>query len=316
MKLVRCGAGQTILPDLRRRRLRHRLRRGHASGPLCRLRHRARPGRPTPGAGVEIEVIFVGQKMPYEILGPATVAVPGLPAGAYDLWRTWGRLSWEEVAQARTGGVITTPCFPGDPRPVAAEGRRGDAGVSATATWSTAVPSGSYLQAGDPLRHPASSSRFRAVHQRPELVLPTARTRTRWCARWPTAALSASPIWTPTRSSSRRRARSRSTDSPCTRAVMISMTCSAPWPRSPRRAKRSADRSGVGRPGQGAPSPGPATRRRTSWRWTTRATAAKSPPASAWAPGCGSRATGCTNSMIGEGELIVAWSSPGCGRVR
>ncbi len=49
-----------------------------------------------PGPGVPIEVVFVGQRMPYEI-GPPTVAVPGVPAGTHHLWRRWGRLDWADV---------------------------------------------------------------------------------------------------------------------------------------------------------------------------------------------------------------------------
>src|SRR6186713_572181 len=37
------------------------------------------------GPATEIEVIFIGQRVPYEI-GPGTVAVPGIPAGAHHLW--------------------------------------------------------------------------------------------------------------------------------------------------------------------------------------------------------------------------------------
>jgi gamma-glutamyltranspeptidase/glutathione hydrolase len=48
-------------------------------------------GGKLPSPATEIEVIFVGQHVPYEI-GPATVAVPGVPAGAHYLWQRWGRL--------------------------------------------------------------------------------------------------------------------------------------------------------------------------------------------------------------------------------
>jgi gamma-glutamyltranspeptidase / glutathione hydrolase len=51
-----------------------------------------------PSSGTAIEVMFVGQQMPYEI-GPATVAVPGVPAGALHLWRRWGRLPWIDVVK-------------------------------------------------------------------------------------------------------------------------------------------------------------------------------------------------------------------------
>ena len=64
----------------------------------------------SPGAGTAIEVTFVGQPMPYEI-GPATVAVPGVPAGAHHLWRRWGRLPWAEVVAPGLAASHGTP-FP------------------------------------------------------------------------------------------------------------------------------------------------------------------------------------------------------------
>lgn len=64
----------------------------------------------SPGAGTAIEVTFVGQPMPYEI-GPATVAVPGVPAGAHHLWRRWGRLPWAEVVAPGLAASYGTP-FP------------------------------------------------------------------------------------------------------------------------------------------------------------------------------------------------------------
>ncbi len=62
--------------------------------------------RPTPG--IDIEVIFVGQRVPYEI-GPATVAVPGVPAGAHHLWRHWGRLPWADVVDPGLQASYGTP---------------------------------------------------------------------------------------------------------------------------------------------------------------------------------------------------------------
>ncbi|HEY5821135.1 MAG TPA: gamma-glutamyltransferase [Propionibacteriaceae bacterium] len=58
----------------------------------------------------EIEVFFVGQRVPYEI-GPATVAVPGVPAGAHHLWRRWGRLPWADVVAPGLAASYGTP-FP------------------------------------------------------------------------------------------------------------------------------------------------------------------------------------------------------------
>lgn len=99
--------------------------------------------------GTEIEVIFVGQRVPYEI-GPATVAVPGLPAGARHLWERWGRLPWVEVVDPGLRASYGTP-FPEThavllPRVVAAmcvgEG---------TEVYSRA--DGTLLQGGDRLWH-------------------------------------------------------------------------------------------------------------------------------------------------------------------
>ena len=63
-----------------------------------------------PGAGSAIEVLFVGQPMPYEI-GPATVAVPGVPAGARHLWQRFGRLPWADVVAPGLAASAGTP-FP------------------------------------------------------------------------------------------------------------------------------------------------------------------------------------------------------------
>lgn len=46
--------------------------------------------------GVPIEVSLGGQPIPYDI-GAATVAVPGIAAGAYHLWQRWGHLDWPDV---------------------------------------------------------------------------------------------------------------------------------------------------------------------------------------------------------------------------
>ncbi len=99
--------------------------------------------------GTEIEVIFVGQRVPYEI-GPATVAVPGLPAGARHLWERWGRLPWADVVGPGLRASYGTP-FPLThavllPR-IAAAMCVGEG----TAVYTR--PDGSLLQAGDRLWH-------------------------------------------------------------------------------------------------------------------------------------------------------------------
>jgi gamma-glutamyltranspeptidase/glutathione hydrolase len=105
-------------------------------------------GRPS-GPGVAIEINFVGQRVPYEI-GPATVAVPGVPAGALHLWRNWGRLPWPDVVEPGLQASYGTP-FPhmhANLLPRVAPAMCVGDGVEVYQR-----PDGSYLQAGDPLRH-------------------------------------------------------------------------------------------------------------------------------------------------------------------
>ncbi len=104
----------------------------------------------SPGAGRAIEVSFVGQPMPYEI-GPATVAVPGVPAGAHHLWRRYGRLPWTDVVAPGLAASYGTP-FPRTHAvllPVIEPAMRVGDGVGVYSR-----PDGSLLQAGDRLWHP------------------------------------------------------------------------------------------------------------------------------------------------------------------
>ncbi|HYP45822.1 MAG TPA: gamma-glutamyltransferase [Propionibacteriaceae bacterium] len=110
------------------------------------------PGRDgtRPGAGVPIEVVFVGQKMPYEI-GPPTVAVPGVPAGAAHLWQRWGRLDWADVVAPGRAASLGTP-FPATHArllPAITQAMHTGDGVGVFTR-----PDGSFLQTGDPLLHP------------------------------------------------------------------------------------------------------------------------------------------------------------------
>lgn len=118
----------------------------------------------SPGAGRAIEVTFVGQPMPYEI-GPATVAVPGVPAGAHHLWRRWGRLPWREVVAPGLDASYGTP-FPHahavllpviEPAMCVGEGltvyRRAD---------------GSLLQTGDRLWHPDHHQAYALLAEDPD----------------------------------------------------------------------------------------------------------------------------------------------------
>jgi len=102
-----------------------------------------------PGPGVPIEVIFVGQRMPYEI-GPPTVAVPGVPAGALHIWHRWGRLDWSDIVAPGRRASLGTP-FPATharllPAVVQAMHVGDGKGVFAR-------PDGSLLQTGDQLVH-------------------------------------------------------------------------------------------------------------------------------------------------------------------
>jgi gamma-glutamyltranspeptidase / glutathione hydrolase len=61
----------------------------------------------------EISIDFGGQLVPYAV-GPATVAVPGVPAGVAHMHARWGRLSWRDVLapsihHARRGVTLAPP---------------------------------------------------------------------------------------------------------------------------------------------------------------------------------------------------------------
>ena len=101
------------------------------------------------GPKTAIEVNFVGQRVPYEI-GPATVAVPGVPAGALHLWRNWGRLRWQEVVRPGLDASYGTP-FP--QMHAALLPRVASAMCVGDGNEVYRRADGSYLQAGDPLRH-------------------------------------------------------------------------------------------------------------------------------------------------------------------
>jgi len=117
-----------------------------------------------PGAGTAVEVLFVGQPMPYEI-GPATVAVPGTPAGALHLWQRFGRLPWADVVAPGLAASYGTP-FPRThavllpfiaPAMCVADGlqvyRR---------------PDGSLLRTGDRLWHPDHHRAYELLSEQPE----------------------------------------------------------------------------------------------------------------------------------------------------
>ncbi len=114
--------------------------------------------------GVEIEVVFVGQRVPYEI-GAGTVAVPGVPAGAHHLWRRWGRLPWADVVAPGLQASYGTP-FPqthADLLPkVAAAMQVGDGAQ----VFSRA--DGSLLQANDRLWHPDHHHAYALLAEDPQ----------------------------------------------------------------------------------------------------------------------------------------------------
>ncbi|CAA9311344.1 MAG: Gamma-glutamyltranspeptidase @ Glutathione hydrolase [uncultured Friedmanniella sp.] len=103
----------------------------------------------SPGSGTAIEVTFVGQQIPYEI-GPATVAVPGVPAGAHHLWRRWGRLPWDEVVAPGLQASYGTPLprTHADLLPVIAPAMCVGDGLQVYCR-----PDGTLLRAGDRLQH-------------------------------------------------------------------------------------------------------------------------------------------------------------------
>lgn len=117
-----------------------------------------------PGAGQPIEVVFVGQSMPYEI-GPPTVAVPGTPAGVWHLWRRWGRLPWAEVVapgrQASLGSI-----FPSTHAELLPRVSPAFLVADGIAVYSRA--DGSHLQAGDLVAHPAHPQAYDLLAEDPE----------------------------------------------------------------------------------------------------------------------------------------------------
>ena len=107
-------------------------------------------GDRTAGPGIAIEVVFVGQRVPYEI-GPATVAVPGVPAGALHLWERWGRLPWADVVAPGLAASYGTP-FPATHAELLP--RVAPAMCVGEGDLVYRRPDGSLLGPGDPLRHP------------------------------------------------------------------------------------------------------------------------------------------------------------------
>ena len=117
-----------------------------------------------PGAGRAIEVMFIGQPIPYEI-GPATVAVPGVPAGAYHLWQRFGRLPWPDVVAPGLAASYGT-AFPRTHAvllPVIAPAMCVGDGLEVYRR-----PDGSLLRAGDRLWHRDHHRAYELLSSEPE----------------------------------------------------------------------------------------------------------------------------------------------------
>jgi gamma-glutamyltranspeptidase/glutathione hydrolase len=113
---------------------------------------------------VPIEVVFVGQQVPYDI-GPSTVAVPGVPAGAKQLWQRWGRLDWSEVVAPGLAASYGTP-FPkahADLLPLVSQAMHVGDG-----DWVYRRPDGGILQAGDVLVHEDQHLAYRLLAEDPD----------------------------------------------------------------------------------------------------------------------------------------------------
>ena len=124
-------------------------------------------GGRSPGRGQPIEVVFVGQAIPYEI-GPPTVAVPGIPAGVLHLWRRWGRLPWAEVvAPGRAASLGSAfPSTHADLLPKVSPAIHVSDGIEVYSR-----PDGSTLQAGDLVAHPAHPQAYDLLAADPECLL-------------------------------------------------------------------------------------------------------------------------------------------------
>lgn len=123
-------------------------------------------GERVPGRGVPIEVYLGGHPVPYEI-GPATVAVPGVPAGVAHLWRRWGRLDWPSLVQPALLASYGTP-FPlahAELLPFITEAMCVGEGHRVFCR-----PDGSLLQAGDPLLHPDHWQAFETLAADPDAL--------------------------------------------------------------------------------------------------------------------------------------------------
>jgi gamma-glutamyltranspeptidase / glutathione hydrolase len=116
-------------------------------------------------SGTAIEVMFVGQQMPYEI-GPATVAVPGVPAGALHLWQRWGRLPWIDVV--KPGLHVASEGSPFSEAHAALLPRVAPAMCVGEGVKVYQRPDGSYLRGGDRLIHPDQVRAYELLVDEPD----------------------------------------------------------------------------------------------------------------------------------------------------
>ena len=122
--------------------------------------------------------------MPYEI-GPGTVAVPGIPAGAHHLWRTLGPAAVAGGGRTGLRRVVRH-----------ARSRETHARLLPRVAAAMAVgegsqvfrrPDGVLLQAGDPLRHRRSSPAYELLADDPAAFYRGAYAEA-LVRLWPTAA--------------------------------------------------------------------------------------------------------------------------------
>ena len=258
------------------------------TGPLRRLlRQRARAGRQAPRTRTAIEVVFVGQAMPYEI-GPPHGRRARHPGRRAPPVATLGPAAVGRGGRARAAGVVWH-AVPGGPRRAAAPGRAGHGGRGRGRGLRRA---GRGTPAG---RRPAAAPRppqgVRAA-DRPTPPPSTAGEYADALRRLGGRRRRAEPrpTWSVQGGRDRAAVGGGRRLHACMPAATTSTTCCRPWPRrhrldarrsaAPTRRRRAAWSRRCGRRTAG----GDDQRRAPS---TAKAMAARSPPAWAWAPASG-----------------------------
>jgi gamma-glutamyltranspeptidase/glutathione hydrolase len=124
-----------------------------------------------PAPMVPIEVSFGGLSMSYAI-GGASIGVPGIPAGAGEVHRRWGRLPWHRVAAPAIGLARSGVVLP------AAQARTLVAVAPALVPGPGAAiysPGGKLLEGGDLLFHPGLDKALAALAEEGPDVFYTGR---------------------------------------------------------------------------------------------------------------------------------------------